>query len=164
MTSLWTSQKFRRYAIQVAFVVIVVVVIVASVIVGRHNIMSQGMATGFGFLKQTTGWTLGFSVFEVGPRSTYTQILLAGLLNTVVVGLLTLVFASLLGTVIALMRVSSNTLMRIVGGAYVEIFRNIPIILQVVFWYAILTHLPSPREAYQFGSAIVSNRGIMLPA
>jgi ABC-type amino acid transport system permease subunit len=63
------------------------------------------------------------------------------------------------------MRVSSNTLMKLVGVSYVEIFRNVPVILQVFFWYAILTHLPSPKQAYSISEMFfLSNRGLMMPA
>ncbi|MEP2473894.1 MAG: ABC transporter permease subunit [Paracoccaceae bacterium] len=123
------------------------------------------MATGFSFLEQTTGWPVNFSIIEISGRSTYARVLWAGLLNTMLVGFLTLIFATVLGLLLALMRVSSNTLMKLVGASYVEVFRNVPVILQVFFWYAILTHLPGPRQAHSFGDAFfLSNRGIMMPA
>ncbi|GAA6208516.1 ABC transporter permease subunit [Cognatishimia sp. WU-CL00825] len=165
MTTLFTSQKFRRTAVQVMFVTVVVLLILAMIIVGRTNIADQGIATGFGFLNQTTGWPVSFSLTDVGPRSTYTQVLFAGLLNTLLVGFMTLFFATLLGLFLALMRISSNSLMKLVGTTYVEVFRNVPVILQVFFWYAILTHLPGPRQAYSLADmAFFSNRGLMLPA
>ncbi|WP_298922455.1 ABC transporter permease subunit [uncultured Roseobacter sp.] len=165
MSALLRSRAFKRGAIQTGFLVLLVGLIIAAAVVGRTNILSQGMATGFGFLEQTTGWTLSFSVIDIGPRSTYTRMLFAGILNTLAVGLLTLVLASLLGLIIALMRVSTNTPMKIVGGTYIELFRNVPVILQVLFWYALLTHTPSPRNAINFGNiAFFSNRGLTLPA
>lgn len=165
MSAIIRSRAFRRTALQIVFLVLVIAMIVAAVLIGRANILSQGMATGFGFLEQTTGWTVSFSVIDVGPRSTYTHMLFVGILNTLAVGLLTLVLASLLGLVLALMRVSTNTPMQIVGGTYIELFRNVPLILQVLFWYALLTHTPSPRNAINFGDiAFFSNRGLTLPA
>ena len=123
------------------------------------------MATGFGFLEQTTGWPVNFSIIEVTGRSTYARVLWAGLLNTMLVGFLTLIFATGLGLLLARMRVASYSLMKLVGTSYVEVFRNVPVILQVFFWYAILTHLPSPKQAYTLGEAFyLSNRGIMMPA
>lgn len=165
MTALLRSRRLKRGAIQISFLVVVVALIISAVLEGRANILAQGMATGFGFLEQTTGWTVSFSLIEVGPRSTYAHMLLVGIINTLVVGLLTLVLASVLGLVLALMRVSSNTPMRIVGTTYVELFRNVPLILQVLFWYSILTHTPSPREAINFADiAFFSNRGLTIPA
>lgn len=165
MQRLLSSQKVRRTAIQVAFVAIVSALLLSIVVVGHRNITSQGIATGFGFLERTTGWPIGFSVIEVSSRSTYARVLLAGFVNTLLVGFLALFFASLLGFVVALLRVSGNRLMRLVGTTYVEVFRNVPVILQVFFWYAILTHLPSPREALDVGGMILlSNRGLMVPS
>lgn len=165
MSAFIRSRTVRRVALQAGFLILLIGLMIAATLVGRNNILSQGMATGFGFLEQTTGWTVSFSVIEVGPRSTYAHMLLVGVLNTLAVGLLTLFLASLLGLVIALMRISTNTPMRIVGGTYIELFRNVPVILQVLFWYALLTHTPSPRNAINFGDlAFFSNRGLTLPA
>lgn len=165
MSQILASQKFRRAALQLGFAIAVVVLIVSIIVTGQRNIADQGIATGFGFLERTTGWPVNFSVIEVTGRSTYARVLWAGLLNTMLVGFLTLIFATILGLCLALMRVSSNTLMKLVGTAYVEVFRNVPVILQVFFWYAILTHLPSPKQAYQFADSIyLSNRGLMFPA
>lgn len=165
VSQILASQKFRRTTLQGGFILAVAALIASVILVGKSNIADQGMATGFGFLEQTTGWPVNFSVIEVSGRSTYARVLWAGLLNTMLVGFLTLVFATVLGLLLALIRVSSNTLMKLVGTSYVEVFRNVPVILQVFFWYAILTHLPSPKQAHSFGDAFfLSNRGIMMPA
>ena len=82
------------------------------------------------------------------------RVLFAGLLNTLLVGALTLFLATLLGLILALLRVSNNTLMRLTGTAYVEIFRNVPVILQVFFWYGMLTHLPGVRNAMSLGDMV----------
>lgn len=164
MSQLLASQKFRRGALQGAFILGVLALIWGIVVTGQRNIADQGIATGFGFLERTTGWPVNFSIIEVSGRSTYARVLWAGLLNTMLVGFLTLFFATILGLLIALMRVSSNTLMKLTGAAYVEVFRNVPVILQVFFWYAILTHLPSPKQAFSMADiAFLSNRGLMLP-
>lgn len=165
MNQLLSSQKFRRTAVQTAFVAVIAAVLLSAIVVGNHNIREQGIATGFGFLERTTGWPVSFSVIEVTSRSTYARVLFAGLLNTMLVGFLTLFFATLLGLVLALLRVSHNTLANLIGTTYVEVFRNVPVILQVFFWYAILTHLPGPKQAYELsGGVFFSNRGLMLPA
>ena len=163
MTRLLTSQKFRRIAIQSTFVFLIAVFIISLVVTGQRNIAAQGIATVFGFLERTTGWPVNFSVIEISPRSTYALVLWAGLINTMLVGFLTLIFSTILGLILAFMRISSNTLMNFVGTAYVELFRNVPVILQVFFWYALLTHLPSPKQAYDLaGIGFLSNRGLML--
>lgn len=165
MSELLASQRFRRLTLQGGFILAVIAFITSVILVGQRNIADQGIATGFGFLEQTTGWPVNFSIIEVTGRSTYARVLWAGLLNTMLVGFLTLILATIFGLFLALMRVSSNTLMKLVGAAYVEVFRNVPVILQVFFWYAILTHLPSPRGAYTIGDAVfLSNRGLVMPA
>jgi general L-amino acid transport system permease protein len=86
-------------------------------------------------------------------------------LNTVFVGLFSLAGATLVGLIIGLARISTNLILNILGTVFVETFRNVPLILQVIFWYAILTHLPSPRSAIDLaGVGFLSNRGLMLPA
>lgn len=164
MKQLLASNKFRRTTIQIGFIATVILVIVGVIITARHNILEQGMATGFGFLERTTGWPVNFSLIEITGRSTYARVLWAGLLNTLLVGFLTLFFATILGLLLALMRVSNNSLMKILGTTYLEVFRNVPVILQVFFWYAILTHLPSPRQAYSIADTVfLSNRGLIIP-
>lgn len=160
-----SSQKFRRAAAQVIFLIAIFIVLAGVVLTGKQNIQEMGIASGFGFLERTTGWPVSFSLVEVSPRSTYARVLYVGLLNTIFVGLMTLVFATLLGLVLALFRVSNNVLMNLVGTTYVEIFRNVPVILQVFFWYAILTHLPGVKDAYELGGVIfLSSRGLALPS
>jgi len=88
----------------------------------------------------------------------------AGLLNTLFVGAIGLALASALGMLIGLARISSNAVLNLIGTVYVEVFRNVPLILQVFFWYAVATHLPTPREAIALGGVgFLSNRGLMLP-
>jgi len=159
-----TSQKIRQFIFQATFLIVIFGVILAAYFVGQKNIIDQGIATGFDFLTTTTGWPISFTLIDYSPRSTYTTALFIGLLNTLLVGLLTIFFATLLGLVLALMRVSGNKMMMLIGTAYVEIFRNIPVILQVFFWYSILTHLPGVRDAYSiFDIIYLSNRGFMFP-
>jgi His/Glu/Gln/Arg/opine family amino acid ABC transporter permease subunit len=135
------------------------------VLIARQNLLDQGIATGFGFLERSTGWPINFALIEVTPRSPYWRMLTAGLLNTLLVGFLGLAFATVVGIVVGLIRISSNLVLNVIGTTYVEIFRNVPLILQAFFWYAVLTHLPSPRQAIPIGDiAFLSNRGLILPA
>ncbi len=165
MRQLLASRRFRRVGIQTGFLLAVAALLVLLVVTSQRNIVNQGIATGFGFLDRTTGWPINFSVIEVSARSTYARIIFAGLLNTMLVGFLTLFFASILGVLLALLRISRNTPMKLVGATYVEVFRNVPVVLQVFFWYAVLTHLPGPRDAHSLmGVAMLSNRGIVLPS
>jgi len=165
MGQLLKSQRFRRFAAQSVFLAVVIFLVAFFAIVGQRNIAAQGMASGFGFLERSTGWPMSFSVVETSARSTYAWILFAGFLNTILVGFLALFFATLMGTIVAFMRLSGNLLARFVGTTFIELFRNVPLILQIVFWYSVLAHLPVPREAVNVGDLVfLSNRGLMFPS
>ena len=155
----------RDWLIQIGVLAVVLGLVVSFVLIARHNLLSQGIATGFGFLERSTGWPINFALIEVTDRSSYARMLTAGLLNTLLVGVLGLIAATVIGMFIALARISSNAVLNLIGTVYVEIFRNVPLILQAFFWYAVMTHLPSPRQAIPLGGVgFISNRGIMLPA
>lgn len=159
------NRRVRGTLIQIGVLAVAVLLTLTFVLTARDNLVSQGIATGFGFLERSTGWPINFALFEVSDRSTYARMLLAGFVNTIFVGLFGLAGATLVGLSVGLMRVSSNLILNILGTVFVETFRNVPLILQVIFWYAILTHLPSPRGAIDLaGVGFLSNRGLMLPA
>lgn len=165
MTQLLYNKRARSWAIQTLVLLVSIGLVVSFVVIARENLVSQGIATGFGFLERSTGWPINFALIEVTDRSPYWRMLLAGLLNTLLVGLLGLAFATLMGLFIGLARISSNLVLNVIGTTYVEIFRNVPLILQAFFWYAVLTHLPSPRSAISLGDIVfISNRGLILPA
>lgn len=159
------NRRVRGVLIQVGALAAALLLALTFLLTARENLVSQGIATGFGFLERSTGWPINFALFEVSDRSTYARMLFAGFVNTIFVGLFGLAGATLVGLTVGLMRVSTNLVLNILGTVFVEAFRNVPLILQVIFWYAILVHLPSPRGAIHLaGVAYLSNRGLMLPA
>ncbi len=165
MLSALRNRRVRGWIIQATVLGIVVGLTASFVLTARHNLIAQGISTGFGFLERTTGWPINFSLIEATDRSTYARMLLAGLLNTLLVGVIGLAGASAIGITVGLARISTNAVLNMIGTVYVEIFRNVPLILQGFFWYALLTHLPSPRQAIPLGGfGFLSNRGLMLPA
>jgi general L-amino acid transport system permease protein len=128
------------------------------------NLRQQDIATGFGFLtNRQAGFAISESVIPYNETDTYLRAFIVGLLNTIKVALLGIVLATLLGTVIGIARLSPNWLLRKLSTAYIETIRNIPVLLQLIFWYTILTEtLPRPQQA--FDSVFLSNRGLFLPA
>jgi His/Glu/Gln/Arg/opine family amino acid ABC transporter permease subunit len=165
MTRALKNRKTRAWIYQTVVLLTVVGLTASFVLIARQNLLDQGIATGFGFLERSTGWPINFALIEVTPRSPYWRMLTAGLLNTLLVGFLGLAFATVVGIVVGLIRISSNLVLNVIGTTYVEIFRNVPLILQAFFWYAVLTHLPSPRQAIPLADiAFLSNRGLILPA
>lgn len=165
MRRLLANRRVRALAIQGVVLVAVAVVLAVVAMTTRHNLVAQGVATGFGFLERSTGWPINFSLIPVSPASTYARMLLAGLLNTLLVGALGIAAATVVGVAVGLMRISHNLVLNIIGTTFVEVFRNVPLILQAFVWYAVLTHLPAPRSAIPLlGVGFLSNRGLVLPA
>jgi general L-amino acid transport system permease protein len=129
------------------------------------NLERQNIASGFGFLNERAGFGISQTLIDYTEDDTYQRVLIIGLLNTLLVSVIGIVLASVLGFVIGVARLSSNWLISKIAMVYIEIFRNVPLLLQIMFWYfGVLRNLPSPRRAIEIGdSAFLSNRGIVLP-
>ncbi|WP_272011024.1 ABC transporter permease subunit [Roseovarius sp. ZX-A-9] len=146
------------------FVLAVIGVLIAAVSVASKNISAQGMSAGFGFLERSTGFNIGFSVIEYSSNSSYGRLITVGIVNTVLLGTIGIVLANIVGLSVAMLRTASNESLRLLGAIYVETFRNVPLILQAIFWYSIVTNLPSPREAINpFAGVFLTSRGFFLP-
>jgi general L-amino acid transport system permease protein len=164
MFALLRDGKARNNAIQASALALVVMLFVSLILTTHHNLTELGITSGFGFLERTTGWDIPFALLDYSIRSTYWRVLLIGFLNTLFIGLFSLVFATVFGALIGIGRISANPLLRLISTIYVEIFRNIPLILQAFFWYALAIHLPPPRRAIELGEfAFLSSRGIFVP-
>ncbi len=129
------------------------------------NLEARGITTGFGFLDDTAGFGIVQSLIEYSPQSSYGRTFVVGLLNTLLVSALGIVAATLIGFLVGIARLSPNWLLARLASAYVEIFRNIPLLLQIFFWYfAVLRSLPSPRQSLSLGEALFLNvRGLVVP-
>ncbi len=130
-----------------------------------ENLESQRIATGFGFLDQTAGFSVSQSLIPYSESNTYGRVFFVGLLNTLLVALLGVVFATIIGFLIGIARLSSNWLLARLAGTYVEVLRNLPLLFQILFWYlAVLQALPRPRQSVSvFGGIFFNNRGIFVP-
>src|SRR5918998_5120543 len=130
-----------------------------------HNLEVRRIATGFGFLDREAGLPIGESLIPYSPTDTYFRALLVGVLNTLKVAVVGVVLATLLGTAIGIARLSRNWLLAKIAGVYVEVVRDLPLLLQLLFWYAVLQGLPGPRQALNpVGGVYLANRGLLLPA
>ncbi len=160
----FNRMSFREIALQLGAAVLVIFVVVTAYASARVNLETLGITSGFNFLDRNTGWSYSFSLLERSIDDTYRKTLFIGFLNTVFVGLISILVATVLGFVIGTMRDSENPGLKTISSVYVQIFRNIPLILQIVFLYSILIHLPGPKQAYSIGDVVfMSNRGIMVP-
>jgi general L-amino acid transport system permease protein len=163
--ALWHNPTLRGIAYQVLFVAAILgagAFLVHNTLVNLHR---QNIATGFGFLGREAAFGIGESLIAYSPADTYGRAFLVGLLNTLDVAALGIVLATLLGIVIGIARLSSNWLVARLSQIYVETFRNIPLLLQLFVWWAMLREsAPPPRQAWQpLPGVFVSNRGVEFP-
>ena len=126
------------------------------------NLQKQKIATGFGFLRKEASFEIGESLISYSAASTYGRALLVGALNTIKVAFIGVVITIILGTIIGVARLSTNWLVSKLATLYVEVMQDIPVLLQLFFWYAIFYEtLPSPQQALNPGAGIyMSNRGV----
>ena len=130
------------------------------------NLEERGIASGFGFLRREAGFEIGESFFlRYNAADSYLRALAVGLINTLTVSAIGIVLATGLGTAVGLCRLSGNALLRTISTAYVEFVRNVPLLVQLFFWYALITEaLPVAREALEpLPGVFLSNRGIYFP-
>jgi general L-amino acid transport system permease protein len=160
---LWRNVRVLRIAFQAVFVVVVVGFLLYLLDNVVYNLEQQGFPTGFDYLNQQAGFAIPDSDF----RSTQNlrDALVVGVQNTLKVALLGIVLATILGVTIGVARLSTNWLVRRAAAIYVETFRNIPVLLIILFWYlGVIIRLPPIRDAVELLDVIaISNRGIVVP-
>jgi general L-amino acid transport system permease protein len=130
------------------------------------NLQGRGISTGFGFLWRVTSLPIPntWLAYTAGV-STYGRAIAIGLLNTITVSVVVIVLATVLGTIIGIARLSSSWLMSRAAGACVEVMRNVPVLLHLLFWYQLLLKLPGPRRAFNPVTGVfISNRGVRYPS
>ncbi|MBN8910057.1 MAG: ABC transporter permease subunit, partial [Rhodospirillales bacterium] len=160
----WSDPTFRAIVWQVVIVGLVAAVIGYLVHNTNQNLAARHIATGFGFLDRVAGIPIGEALVPYNPAvNTYGRALLVGVLNTLKVAVVGIVLATILGTVIGIGRLSSNWLLAKLTAFYVETLRDIPLLLQLLFWYTVLQSLPAPRQSIRVGDVFLSNRGIKIP-
>ncbi|RUA06105.1 MAG: amino acid ABC transporter permease [Gammaproteobacteria bacterium] len=129
------------------------------------NIENRGIRTGFDFLQTESGFDIAEYLIDYSSASTNLRVFYVGLINTLVISGVGIIFASIIGLIVGIARLSNNWLIAKLAGGYIELFRNIPILLQILFWYNLaLSSFPHPRQSFElFGSVFVNLRGIYLP-
>lgn len=131
-----------------------------------ENLRRRNIASGFGFWDRTSGFDISQTLIEYSNTSTYGRAFWAGLANTLLVAALGIAFATVLGFIVGIARLSSNWLVARLATVYVEVIRNLPLLLQLMFWYfAVLKNLPGPRQSLALpAGASLNVRGLYLPA
>lgn len=161
----WSDPLLRNIVWQVLIVGLVAAVIWYLVDNTSRNLAARQIATGFAFLGRIAGIPIGEHMIDYDPAvSTFGRALLVGVLNTLKVSVVGIVLATILGTLIGIGRLSRNWLVARLTAIYVEVIRDIPVLLQLLFWYALLQGLPAPRQSWQIADSVfLSNRGIRVP-
>jgi len=163
---IWNDPTYRAIFYQVVAVALVGLGVWYLVSNTLHNLSVRNIATGFGFLEREAGFAIGESLIQYTPADTYGRALSVGLLNTLRVAVIGIVLATFFGTIIGIARLSSNWLIGKLASIYIEVMRNIPLLLQLFFWYALITEsLPGPRQAlHPVAGVYLSNRGFKIPS
>jgi len=127
------------------------------------NLERQAIATGFGFLEKEASFEIGESLIAYSAADKYARALMVGVLNTLLVSFIGVVLTVILGTFIGIARLSTNWLVSRLAAVYIEVFQDIPVLLQLFFWYAFFYEmLPGPRQALSpFSGVFLSNRGLV---
>ena len=160
----WRSQAFRGLVYQ--FIAIGAVALGVWWLASNtmHNMQVRGIQSGFDFLKGPAGFDIGESLYPFDSGEPYWQAFLVGLANTLRVAIIGIILTTILGTLLGIGRFSRNALVRGLCYAYVEFFRNVPVLLQLLMWYLLFTEvLPAAQDAWTLGPLFLSKGGLSFP-
>jgi general L-amino acid transport system permease protein len=160
------SRRTGSIALQAALVIFMGGLAYGAFVNAAQNLAHANIATGFGFWNNTAGFDISQTLIEYSPStSTFGRAFWVGLLNTLLVSGIGIVLATILGFIVGIARLSRNWLLARLAGGYVELIRNVPLLLQLLFWYnAVLKSLPELRGSVALpGGGILNNRGLFLP-
>ncbi|AJY45092.1 amino acid ABC transporter permease [Martelella endophytica] len=166
MLSLWYSQRARSWAMQIALLGGLVLFVWWLAGNTHENLTERGIRTGFDYLWRPARFPISESILRYDASDSFFWAYVVGLANTLWLSFLSILFATLLGLVVGLSRRSAHPLLSRFAGTYVTVLRNVPLIVQLLFWYAIATSLfPVPREALNpLPGVFLSIRGVYAPA
>ncbi|MBT0571692.1 ABC transporter permease subunit [Curvibacter sp. CHRR-16] len=160
----WRSQAFRGLVYQIIAILAIVAVVWALAHNTLVNMQVRGIQSGFDFLASSAGFDIGETLFPYDSAEPYWRAFVVGLFNTLRVAVVGIILTTILGTLIGVGRFSRNPLIRGLCSAYVEFFRNIPVLLQLLMWYLLFTEiLPDSTEPLQLGPVFISKGGINYP-
>ncbi len=162
---LFSDNRIRWFLFQIITLVAIIGAIYHIYGNVSDNVSSRGIKVGFEFLTAEAGFDIAETLIDYKESDTYAKVFLVGITNTLYVALMAIIFSSILGVIIGIARFSANWLIRKLSSIYIEVFRNIPILLQIIFWHSlILNFAPNVRQSVVFLDVIYFNlRGIFMP-
>ncbi|AIG02823.1 general L-amino acid ABC transporter, permease protein AapQ [Pseudomonas fluorescens] len=162
----FSDPKVRAWLFQIIAIVAVVGLGWYLVHNTQVNMQHRGITSGFSFLERSAGFGIAQHLIDYTESDSYARVFVIGLLNTLLVTAIGVVLATLLGFMIGVARLSPNWMINKLATLYIEVFRNIPPLLQILFWYfAVFLTMPGPRASHNFGDMFfVSSRGLNMPA
>ena len=162
----WNDPRYRALFFQVLVLGGVVLFFIYITNNTLDNLERQGIASGFGFLERTAGFDISMSLIEWDEEMSYFRAFIVSIINTLLVSIIGVFFATILGFLIGIARLSPNWLIGKLAAVYIETFRNIPLLLQLFFWYfAVLRAVPGPRQSLELMETFfLNNRGLQVPS
>jgi general L-amino acid transport system permease protein len=162
---IWNDPFWRGLASQILLAGVVALLVIEATINARDNMHARGIPTDLSFWNMPAGFDINQSFVSYSALSPYGRAFVVGLLNTLVVAIVGVFFATIVGFAVGAARLSKSWLLARLATMYVEVIRNIPLLLQLLFWYnAVLKPLPGPRQSVDlFGAAFLNNRGLFVP-
>ena len=163
LDGLWHNASVRGLLYQAIILLAVVALLAWMVGNAQHALAKRGISTGFAFLGREAGFPISLSLIPYATSDSLLRAFGVAILNTLSVSISAVICASLLGAVIGIGRLSSNWMVARLASVYVELFRNTPQLIQISFWYLLVTRLPPPRQAWSLdGYGFLSNRGLAI--
>ena len=160
-----TNERSRGYAIQLILLVALAGLVLFFVANTIKNLEIVGLATGYSFLADTASFDINQRLIAYSSTSTYGRAIIVGGINTILVAVLGILAATILGFICGVLRLSENFLIKSIVGAYIGFTRNVPVLLQIIFWWVVLLALPKVRDSISLGETIyLNNRGVNMPS
>jgi general L-amino acid transport system permease protein len=164
LSGIWHNVGFRNLVAQVIVVGAIIGTFIYMIDNAQSALERRGISTGFEFLFEEAGFAIGEALISFDSSDTFLRAYGVAILNTLKVSVFGVVVATLLGVFIGVSRLSTNTIISKLASGYVELFRNTPQLVQIIFWYVLIIQLPRPKQAFEiFDMVFLSNRGLIIP-
>jgi general L-amino acid transport system permease protein len=161
----WTRERLAGLLWQIVVIGIAVALVVWLWSNAVHNLSARRISTGFAFLGREAGMPIVDAWLSYSPKDTYLRAFLVGVVNTLRIAVIGIVLATVFGTLVGIARLSSNWLLSRLAAIYVEALRDLPLLLQLLFWYVLMQGLPPARAAWMpLDGVYLSNRGLVIPS